>query len=79
MKDSTKNTKLTPAKVLSRSTHKVVAHFTNGFAQNVIELDDGTVLFINYHTTEVEVVKTQPFTDPAAEIPALINSLPEVA
>ena len=37
------NTKLTTSKVISRSTHQVVAHFTNGFAQNVIELDDGTV------------------------------------
>lgn len=71
------NNKLTPSKVISRSTHAVVAHFTNGFAQNVIELDDGTVLFINYGTTEVEVVKTVPLTDPATEIPAIVNATPD--
>ena len=71
------NTKLTPSKVISRSTHQVVANFTNGFAQNVIELDDGTVLFINYGTTEVEVLKTEPLTDPATQIPAIVNATPE--
>ncbi len=68
------NTRLTPSKTISRSTHKVVANFTNGFAQHVIELDDGTVLFINYHETEVEVVKTEPLTDPSVEVPAIVNA-----
>lgn len=71
------NNKLTPSKVISRSTHKVVANFTNGFAQKVIELDDGTVLYISYGTTEVEVVKTEPLTNPATQIPAIVNATPE--
>ena len=73
------NTKLTPSKVVSEKTLKVTANFTNGFAQNVIELEDGTVLFINYGTTEVTVKKTVPFTDPATEIPALVNATDEDA
>ena len=71
------NNQPTPSKVTIRSTHAVVAHFTNGFAQNVIELDDGTVLYINYDTTEVEVVKTVPLTDLATEIPAIVNATPD--
>lgn len=68
------NNQLTPSKVISRSTHKVVANFTNGFAQNVIELDDGTVLYINYGGTEVEVVKTQPLNDVAMDVQNIVNS-----
>lgn len=71
------NNKLTPSKVISRSTHQVVANFTNGFAQNVIELDDGTVLYISYSGTEVEVVKTVPMVDPATEVPAIVNATPD--
>lgn len=71
------NNKLTPSKVISRSTHQVVANFTNGFAQNVIELDDGTVLYISYSGTEVEVVKTVPMVDPSIEVPAIVNATPE--
>jgi hypothetical protein len=77
MQDTVKNTKLTPSKVVSRSTHKVVAHFTNGFAQNVIELDNGTVLYISYHTTEVEIVETVPMVDPSIEVPAIVNATEE--
>ena len=71
------NTKLTPSKVISRSTHEVVANFYNGFAQNVIELDDGTVLYISYHGDKVEIVKTVPMTDPSVEVPAIVNATPE--
>jgi hypothetical protein len=71
------NNKLTPSKVISRSTHKVVANFTNGFAQNVIELDDGTVLYISYSGDSVEVVKTEPMTDPSVEVPAIVNATSE--
>lgn len=71
------NTKLTTSKVTSRSTHKVVANFTNGFAQNVIELDDGTALYISYDGTEVEVLKTVPMTDPTTEILAIVNASKE--
>lgn len=68
------NTKLTPSKTISRSTHQVVANFTNGFAQNVIELDDGTILFISYSGDQVEIVKTEPLTDPSVDVPTIVNA-----
>lgn len=72
------NNKLTPSQVLSRSSHKVVANFTNGFAQNVIELDNGMVLFISYDGTEVEITQTTPLDmdDPQA-ISKIVNATPE--
>lgn len=61
-------------KVTERKTLKVVNSFTNGFAQNVIELEDGTMLMINYGQTEVEVLKTEPLETPEAVL-AHINSI----
>lgn len=69
---------LTPSKVIKRTTHKVIANFTNGFAQNVIQLDNGMILFINYSGDQVEILETEPLdveNDPMA-IPRLVNSLP---
>ena len=68
--------KLSPAKVISRKTLKVEANFTNGFAQNVIALEDGTRLFIDYSGDSVTVEKTEPLNDPQ-EITSLVNSIPE--
>lgn len=71
------NTSLTKSKVVSRTTHQVVANFTNGFAQNVIELDDGTVLYISLGGDSVEIVRTTPLVDPAVEVPAIVNATDE--
>lgn len=61
------------------TTHKVVANFTNIFAQNVLELEDGTLIIINYGGTEVEIVERELVEFPETQIPALINATPEVA
>lgn len=75
------NNKLTPSKVTSEKTLKVVANFTNGFAQNVIELEDGTVLFISYSGDEVKVQQTVPLDQEnmQAEIAAIVNNSDEDA
>ena len=75
------NTKLTPSKVISEKTLAVVANFTNGFAQNVIELEDGTVLFISYSGDQVKVQQTVPLDQEnmQAEIAAIVNSSDEDA
>lgn len=70
-----KNT-LTLSKVIGESTYKVIANFTNGFAQNVIELEDGTVLFISYDGSEVTMKKTMPITTDE-EFMQIINSTEE--
>jgi hypothetical protein len=74
------NNKLTPSKVISEKTLRVVANFTNGFAQNVIELEDGTVLFISYSGDEVKVQQTTPIDmdDPTA-ISKIVNATDEDA
>jgi hypothetical protein len=71
------NTRLTPSKVTSTKTLAVVANFTNGFAQNVIELEDGTVLYINYSGTEVTIQQTTPLTDLSVEVPQIVNATDE--
>lgn len=63
-------------KVTSRKVLKIVRSFTNGFAQQVYELEDGTMLFIDYHETKVEIVATKPLSNPF-ELVSLLNSLPE--
>lgn len=70
-------TTLTPSRVTSTKTLNVVANFTNGFAQNVIELEDGTVLYINYSGTEVTVQQTVPMQDVAMEVQAIVNTAVE--
>lgn len=73
-------TSLTPSKVTSEKTLAVVANFTNGFAQNVIELEDGTVLFINYSGTEVTIKQTTPLNlDNPTEITDIVNATDEDA
>lgn len=68
------NTKLTPSKVTSEKTLAVVANFTNGFAENVIELEDGTVLYISYSGTSVRVQQTTPLQDVAMEVQQIVNA-----
>lgn len=34
---------------------KIIKSFTNGFAQQVYELEDGTKLYINYSQDEIEI------------------------
>lgn len=63
-------------KVIGRKTVKVVKNFTNGFAQHVMWLDDGTQLYIDYNETEVEILQTVPINDPQ-QITDLINATPE--
>lgn len=69
------NTKLTPSKVIGETTLKVRANFTNGFAENVLELEDGTLLFISYDGSRVTMKKTIPITPD--EIMELVNSTEE--
>ncbi len=68
------NTKLTPSKVTSEKTLAVVANFTNGFAENVIELEDGTVLYISYSGDSVRVQQTTPLQDVAMEVQQIVNA-----
>ena len=68
------NTKLTPSKVTSEKTLAVVANFTNGFAENVIELEDGTVLYISYSGDSVRVQQTTPLQDVALEVQQIVNA-----
>lgn len=74
------NNKLTPSKVVSTKTLKVVANFTNGFAQNVLELEDGTVLFISYSGDQVTINETTPLNmDDPTEITNIVNATDEDA
>lgn len=68
-------TSLSPAKVTKRTQHQVIASFTNGFAQDVIELDNGMRLFISYGGESVTIEHTEPITDPQ-QITDIINNTP---
>ena len=71
------NTKLRAGKNVKYTDHKVVANFTNGFAQNVLELEDGTLILISYSGTEVQIIERELFDNPETQIPALVNATEE--
>lgn len=64
------------SKVISRETLAITESFTNGFAQQVYKLEDGTVLYLDYDRTRIEIVKTEELETPDDEI-RFINSLPD--
>lgn len=73
------NTKMRPGKTISTKELEVVANFTNGFAENVLELSDGTLIFISYGSESVRIVERELLTDPATQIPAIVNATAEDA
>jgi hypothetical protein len=62
-------------KVTDRKMVKIVKSFTNGFAQHVYELADGTMLFIDFNETEIEILTTEQV--PMDQELSFINSIPE--
>jgi len=72
-------TTIRPGKTISTKELEVVANFTNGFAENVLELSDGTLISISYHGDRVKIVERELLTDPATQIPAIVNATPEDA
>lgn len=70
------NTSIRSGLTISSKKLEVVANFTNGFAQNMIELSDGTLIVIDYGGDCVEIIERK-LTDDPQEIVNAINSLPE--
>lgn len=70
-------TSIRPGKTLSTKELKVIAHFSNGFAEDTYELSDGTLIYISYHSDRVRIVERELMTDPAAEVPAIVNASQE--
>lgn len=71
------NTKIRPGKTISTKELAVVANFTNGFAENVLELSDGTLIMISYSGDRVQIIERELLTDPATQIPAIVNATEE--
>ena len=55
--ESSKVTLRLEGETVSTKELEVVSHFTNGFAENVLELKDGTIIFIGYHSDRVRIVE----------------------
>lgn len=72
-------TTIRPGKTISTKELEVVANFTNGFAENVLELSDGTLIFISYGSDSVRIIERELLTDPAVQIPQIVNATPEDA
>lgn len=64
-------------KVIKRETVKVVETFTNGFAQEVIKLENGLHLYISYDRSQVEIVTVDTKEMTPQEVTNLINATPE--
>lgn len=71
------NTSIRAGKTISTKELAVVANFTNGFAENVLELSDGTLIYIAYSGDRVRIVERELLTDPSVQVPQIINSLQE--
>lgn len=72
-------TTIRPGKTISTKELEVVANFTNGFAENCLELSDGTLVFISYHGDRVRIIERELLTDPSVQIPQIVNATPEDA
>ena len=73
------NTSIRAGKTVSTKELAVVANFTNGFAENVIELSDGTLIYIAYSGDRVRIVERELLTNPSVQVPQIVNSIPEEA
>lgn len=72
-------TTIRAGKTLSTKELEVVANFTNGFAENVIELSDGTLIYTSFNGDSVRIVERELLTDPSVQIPQIVNSIKEEA
>lgn len=77
MNDTIKDNKIRAGKTISTKELAVVASFTNGFAEHVLELTDGTLIFISYHEDRVKIVERELLGDDPQAIQNVINSTPE--
>lgn len=73
------NTTMRPGKTISTKELSVIANFTNGFAENVLELSDGTLIFISYSGDRVRIIEREILNDMATQVPAIVNATEEDA
>lgn len=71
--------KIRAGKTISTKELAVVAHFTNGFAEDVIELSDGTLIFKSFSGDSVRIVERELIGDDPMAIQNIVNSTPEEA
>lgn len=64
-------TTMSAGKTISTKELKVVANFTNGFAEHALELSDGTLIFISYHGDRVRIVEREKLDTPQDVINAV--------
>lgn len=77
--NTTISNKIRAGKTISTKELAVVANFTNGFAENVIELSDGTLIYTSYGGDSVRIVERELIGDDPIAIQNIINSTPEEA
>lgn len=61
-------------KTISTKELEVVTNFTNGFAEHVMELSDGTLIYISFNEDSVRIVERELLTDPSVQVPQIINA-----
>lgn len=71
------NTTIRAGKTISTKELAVVANFTNGFAENVLELSDGTLISISFNGDRVQIIERKLLTDPSSQVPAIVNETEE--
>jgi hypothetical protein len=71
------NTTIRAGKTISTKELSVVANFHNGFAENVLELSDGTLIYVSYSGDRVRIVERELLDDPATQVPAIVNKTPK--
>lgn len=79
MNQPTLSNKIRAGKTISTKELAVVANFTNGFAENVIELSDGTLIYTSFSGDSVRIVERELLTDVPMQVQNIVNSTPEEA
>lgn len=72
-------TTIRPGKTISTKELKVVASFTNGFAENVLELSDGTLVYLSYSGDRVRIVERELVSEDSwpMTVQSVVNSSEE--
>lgn len=74
MNNTTNREAIRPGKTISTKELEVAAHFSNGFAESVYELSDGTLIFISFNSDRVRIVERELIGDDPMAIQNIINS-----
>lgn len=75
--NTTNRETIRPGKTISTKELEVVANFTNGFSEHVMELSNGTLIVVGFNEDYIRIIEREVLTDPFTQIPQIVNATEE--